>query len=718
MKELAAYVVAAPGAAPDPVALRRSLSESLPDYMLPGAITVLEALPLTPNGKLDRRALPAPQRRLDGFRAPQTADETLFCEAFAHVLSLDRVGAGDNFFALGGHSLLATRLVSWLRSEHGLELPLRILFEAPTPADLAAHLLRADPARPLLARRCRPEHLPLSNAQQRLWFIDQLQGSSGEYNMPQAIRLSGLLDIAALQRAIDAIVERHEILRTRFATHENEPVQIISPALEIPLSLEDVSTLDPLARQERVADALRIEWELPFDLANGPLLRGRVLRLTATEHVVLLTFHHIVFDGWSQSVLNRELVLLYDAFREGRQNPLAELPIQYADFTLWQREWLNQELLQRDLEYWKLQLADVPDELRVPRDRARQMRPTHVADLHRIAVPPAVVAALKELSQTNQATIFMTMLAALGVLLARYSGQDDVVIGSPIANRQDTRLEQLIGLFVNSLVLRIRVAPEMTFENLLADVRDTALGAYQHQDLAFERLVEELSPQRALNKAPLFQIVFALHNAPVAEERLKDLNVESLTAAELRVRVDLEIHAIEDEGAIELNWLYSVDLFDRWRIEQMARHYVRLLEAVASSSTTPLRAIAMVDEDERSLLLTGFNPSPEEPAEQTFSNLFDTQAAQTPDAVAVAFGQDHLTYRQLQEAVDRFARHLVGRGVGPEKLVGICLERSIDAIVAVLGTLKAGGAYLPLDPSYPPTASATDGHRCRAATGW
>ena len=598
---------------------------------------------------------------------------------------------------------MAMRLISRVCAVLGADIAVRTLFESPTVALLAPQIGESSRSNLPLTAQARPDRLPLSFAQQRLWFIDQFeQARSAEYNMPQALWLRGNLDISALQRALDTIVDRHESLRTHFEFAGEQPIQVIGPSLPVPLPVQDLRALTESDRREILRTEMRLQWEQPFDLAHGPVMRMQLLAFAAREHVLLLTVHHIVSDGWSHSVFQQELVVLYEAFRKGLGNPLSPLAVQYADFAIWQRQSLDEEALRRKTEYWKQELAGRSERLDLPTDRPRPNAPTFVAGAVHITLAAKQVAALKSLTLASNATLYMTLLAAFAVLLERYSGQSDILIGSPIANRQDAGLESLIGFFVNSLVMRVRVHPEASFLQLLADVRTTTLAAYEHQDLPFERLVEELSPTRDSRYAPLFQVVFAMQNAPTGSQRLEDINVEPVTDLQLRVRFDLELHAAENEGAIELNWLYSEDLFDRWRIEQMARHYVRLLEAVASSTTTPLRAIAMVDEDERSLLLAGFNPSPEEPAEQTFSNLFDTQAAQTPDAVAVAFGQDHLTYRQLQEAVDRFARHLVARGVGPEKLVGICLERSIDAIVAVLGTLKAGGAYLPLDPSYPP----------------
>ena len=609
-KRLVGYVVAQSGQSADPALLRSHVAQSLPDYMVPGAIVVLDALPLTPNGKLDRKALPAPEfwaSASAAWRAPRTAQEEILCALFAETLGVPRVGIDDNFFELGGHSLLATRLVSRVRATLELELPIRALFEAPSVAELATRLREAQGARARLVRQPRPERLPLSYAQQRLWFIDQFEGTSTEYNMPEALRLQGELDQEALERTINTIVERHESLRTHFVEVDGEPVQTIVPSLRIAVPVEDLSALDEASQQQAVAAAMRREWEQPFDLARGPVLRIKLLKLGEHDHILLRTFHHIVSDGWSVGVFNREFGTLYEAFQEGRENPLEPLPVQYADFALWQRSWLDKQALDHGLEYWKEQLSGIPEQLRLPTDRPRPAYPTFAAEFCGVTLPAQRLAGLKRLSQANNATLYMTLLSAFALLLERYSGQEDIVVGSPIANRQETQLEQLIGFFVNSLVMRVRVRPELSFRELLGAVRATTLDAYLHQDIPFERLVEDLSPERNLNSTPLFQVVFALQNAPADPQILKGLEITPLIGDELRVRFDLELHAFERGGQLELFWLYNRDLFERWRIEQMARHYLNLLEAAVAAPEVPLARLDMLGAQERHILVEGFN---------------------------------------------------------------------------------------------------------------
>ncbi len=700
-KRLVAYVVPLPGAMIDTDALRERLSQRLPVYMVPTAFVVLEALPLTVSGKLDRKALPAPRRQERIYRAPRTPQEQILCELFAEVLALERVGIDDEFFALGGHSLLAMRLVSRVRTTLGVEMPIRAVFEAPTAEGIAARLHESPTARVPLVGQRRPERLPLSYAQQRLWFIDRMQGSSTEYNMTLALRFRGELDRKALLLAINAIVARHESLRTHFAEINGEPMQVIVPELPIDVPVEDLREFDEPTRQAALAAAQRRERDEPFDLGRGPLLRMKLLRLADDEHVVLRTCHHIVSDGWSVGVFNRELTELYAAFRAGCDRPLAPLPVQYADFALWQRGWLDEKGLAHSLDYWKAQLSGLPERLALPADRPRPALQTYAAKVCRVNLPAEQAAALVRLGRESGGTLYMTLLSAFAALLQRYSGQDDIVVGSPVANRQDPQLEQLIGFFVNSLVIRVRVTPESSFRSLLADVRRTTLEAYEHQDLPFERLVEELSPERSLSYTPLFQVVFSLQNAAGADTRLEGLEVERVPGDDVRVRFDLEVQAFERNGRIELSWIYNRDLFDGWRIEQMARHYVTLLEAASAEPDIPLHLLDILSPQERQRLLEEFNATSGPPPETTLPDLFENQVAQCPNAVAVTFGEESLSYSQLNARANRLAHHLISLGVGPECLVGISLERSIDMVVALLGILKAGGAYVPIDVDLP-----------------
>ncbi|MFL5279511.1 MAG: amino acid adenylation domain-containing protein, partial [Rhodopila sp.] len=700
-QQLLAYVVPAPGTALDTAELRWSLRQTLPAYMVPSSIIALQQLPLTRNGKLDRDALPAPDWHPASHEQPQTPTEEIVCSLFAETLNQGHVGRKDNFFALGGHSLLATKLISRLRAVLGVELQIGTLFEAPTAAELVPHLRQAAATRPPLIAGRRPERLPLSFAQSRLWFIDQLEGASSEYHIPTALRLRGVLDVAALEAAINAIVERHESLRTHFEVIDNEPLQVIALRLQISVPVTDLAQLNEAAQQDVVRTCVQQEWDEPFELASGPVLRVKLLRFGAQDHVLLTTFHHIVSDGWSAEVFTRELGTLYDAFSQGNKNPLLPLPIQYADFALWQRSWLDGAAMDRGLEYWKAQLAGIPAQLTLPTDRPRAPMQTFAADWCVTVIEAEKLARLNQLTQTHHATLYMSLMAAFAALLHRYSGQDDIVVGSPIANRQDAQLEKLIGFFVNSLAIRTRVDPQSSFQALLADVRTTTLNAYLHQDIPFERLVEELSPDRNLNITPVFQVVFALQNMPVQAEHLAGLSIEKILDHEFHVRFDLEVHAIEDGGCLKLYWLYNTDLFDRWRIEQMGRHYMALLDSALAEPNAPLHKLAMLNAQDSEALVKWLDTVAEPRGGATIPALFEAQAMRSPGAVALICADHKMSYGELNAAANKLAHHLIELGVGPETLVGFTVDRSFDMVIALLAILKAGGAYVPLAADLP-----------------
>jgi len=701
-KRLVAYVVERPGSSANITELRNHLKKKLPDYMVPSHFVKLLELPFNSGGKIDRKALPEVEPGSGEGRAPQTPEQEVLCQIFADVLGLKGIGVDDNFFDSGGHSLMATRLASRVRSVLGVELPLRVIFESPTVSGLVLHLRNAQklPTPRVIGKR--PQRLPMSYSQQRLWFLDQLQGKSNEYNIAEALSLRGELDYAALQHALAEIVQRHEILRTRFAEAEDgEPIQIIDAESRVNLEWEDLTNLDEHSQQKHIAAARKNEQEQPFDLGRGPLLRVKLLKLSERDHVLLRTFHHIITDGWSQGIFNHELMLLYEAFNKGETSPLPELPLQYADFALWQRKWLG-KTFENQLAYWKQQLAGIPDELALPKDHPRPPRQTFAAEVCNASLSQEQTAALKRLSRTEQATQFMTLLAIFALLLQRYSGQNDIVLGSPIANRQEEQFEQLIGFFVNSLVLRIRINPAQTFRDLLTEVRKLALDAYRHQDLPFERLVEELSPQRSLNKTPLYQAMFSFQNAPGQPPALHGLEVHSLRGESHLTHFDLEVQAVEHEGRINLFWFYNRDLFERWRIEQLARHWSRLATTLVATPDLALQQMEILDETEKQQIITDWNHTTRAyPVESALHNFFESQAEQTPDAAAVFCGAERLSYRDLNQRANQVAHHLIALGVGAEMKVGICLERSIAMVVAMLGVLKAGGGYVPLDPRYP-----------------
>ncbi|HST60256.1 MAG TPA: amino acid adenylation domain-containing protein, partial [Longimicrobium sp.] len=725
---LVAYVV---GAA-DAEALRAHVGASLPDYMVPAAFVSLDALPLTPNGKLDRKALPAPDfaAAADAYEAPRTETEATLAGIWADVLRVERIGVRDDFFALGGHSLLATRMVSRVREAFGVELPLRAVFEAPVLARLAERVeaaREADASRtaPAPARRLGPvdrgayrleaDRLaaapalgspgapPLSFAQERMWVLNRLDPGSAVYNLPLAFRLRGAMDVRALERALGEILRRHAALRTTFAeTADDAAVQVIAPFAGFHLPVDDLSGLGEAEREAEVRrrateDALR-----PFDLGAGPLFRAALLRLGAEEHVLLACIHHIVADGWSLGLFFGELSALYGAYRDGAESPLPPLPLQYADFAAWQRAHLAGAELDRQLGYWRGRLDGAPGLLELPTDRPRPAVQSYHGARETVEFPPALLDRLQALGRGEGATLYMVLLGAFSVLLGRYAGVEDVVVGSPIAGRTRSETESLIGLFANTLVLRTELEGDPSFREVLGRVRDVALGAYEHQDLPFEKLVAELQPERSLSHAPVFQVMFTLQDADSLGVTLPGLEGETVAPGERTAMFDLALALTTAGGTLHGGITYAADLFDRATIQRMAAHLQRLLEQVADDAGTRISALELLDAPERALVVDEWNRTERAlPAERRVHRSIAEQAARTPGAVAVLFGGESLTYGELDARANRLARHLVSLGAGPEARVGICLERGAEMVVAMLAVLKTGAAYLPLDPSYP-----------------
>jgi amino acid adenylation domain-containing protein len=709
-KQLVAYLVPHQEPAPTNSDLRHFLKAQLPDYMMPSAFVVLEALPLTPNGKVDRRALPQPELRPElepTFVAPRTPIEEILANIWGCVLGIEQVGIDDNFFELGGHSLLATQVISRVRNTLAVELPLRSLFETPTVASFAQqvenslHSGQSISDQPLLPIS-RSSNLPLSFAQARLWFLDQLQPNSAFYNIPTALRLSGQLNVTALESNINEIIRRHEALRTNFTTIEGQPIQVIASTLELKLLFVD---LQNLPFDEREVEAQRLatnEAQQPFDLEREPLVRVMVLQLGSSEYVFLLIVHHIIFDGWSTGVFYGELAALYEAKCTGKPLILPELPVQYADFAVWQRHWLTGEVLETQLNYWKQQLKDAPTLLELPTDRLRPAVQTFRGTHQYIALSLELSEALAELSKGTGVTLFMTLYAAFVTLLYRYTGSDDIVIGTPVANRTPQEIEGLIGFFVNTLALRTDLSGNPIFEQLLRRVREVALQAYTHQDLPFEQLVEALQPERSLSHTPLFQVMFALDDALVPSMDLLDLTVSSYSVESGTTKFDLTLSMENTASGLIGEWEYNSDLFDATTIERMAEHLQTLLEGIVANPEQRISELPLLTQTERQQLLFEWNNTTTEyPQDKCIHQLFEEQVERSPDAVAVVFEEEQLTYRELNTRANQLAHYLRSLGVGPEVLVGICVERSFNMIIGLLGVLKADGAYVPIDPAYP-----------------
>src|SRR5215212_7295229 len=716
-QRLVAYVVPEPGADISIRALREQLQGRLPEYMIPAELLLLDELPLTPNGKIDRRALAALQHSGSSgksFEAPRTPVEEMLAGIWAELLRVERVGASDNFFDLGGHSLLATQLVSRLREVFQVEISLRSLFEQGTLADLGQKIeaaLRSGDGLEggVIVPIARDGDLPLSFAQQRLWFLDQLEPGSIAYNMPVAVRLSGPLQVDALERALNEVIRRHEVLRTSFAVADGAPVQIISKAQTVDLGLIDLSDLPEHERNDSVSRLSAEEGLRPFNLSEGRLLRVGVIRLSPEEHVLLLTMHHIASDGWSMGVLVHEVSTLYEAFSASQPSPLEELKIQYVDFAYWQRQWLRGDVLDTQLNYWRKQLAGAPPVLELPADRPRPPVQSLNGASETVWLPTELSDSLKDLSRQEGATLFMALLAAFQLLLSRYSGQTDIVVGSAIANRNRAEIEPLIGFFINSLVLRTRVDGDLTFRELLHRVRETALGAYAHQDLPFEMLVDHLQPERDLSRSPLFQVMFTLQNTPnqVLAPENDALTLMPLESPATTAKFDFAINASDLPNGLAFSCEYNTDLFDAATIRRMLDHLGNLLRAVVADPGRRVSELPLMSDEERQRLLIQSTGEVVTVTEvECFEQLFAAQTQRRPEAVALSCGERRVTYGELGRLVDCAAKRLIAAGVRHETVVGLLSERSIEWIASVIAILKSGGVYLPLDSRHPPARIA------------
>ncbi|MBW8879247.1 MAG: amino acid adenylation domain-containing protein, partial [Acidobacteria bacterium] len=707
---LVAFLVAT-GEIPAAGDLRAFVGRTLPDYMAPAAFVEIGALPLTPGGKVDRRALagmaPVPEAR-EGLAAPATPVEQILAGIWAEVLRLGEVGADEDFFALGGHSLLATQVVSRTREAFGVDLPLRSVFERPTVAALAAEVealqsrergFGASPLRPMP----REGDLPLSFAQERLWFLDQLQPDSAAYNVPAAVRLTGRLDAMALAATLREIVRRHESLRTSFAVRSGRPVQVIAPSVDLSLAQVDLGSLEPGRRETEVRTLTAAEARRPFDLRQAPLLRAVLVRLDGEEHALLLTLHHIASDGWSTGVLVRELVALYRAFSQGQPSPLPELPVQYADFALWQRGWLQGEALEAQLAYWREVLAGAPV-LQLATDRPRRALQSHRGADVVFRLPSEVSEGVRSLSRQRGATPFMVLLAGFEGLLQRYTGQDDLIVGSTIANRTHSELEGLIGFFVNTLALRGDLSGNPDFSAVLVRVRESSLGAYAHQDLPFEKLVAELQPERDLSRSPLFQVLFQLPDTPIDAQpvELPGLALRSMGAGGQTAKFDLVLNLFNAEPVFIGLLNYNSGLFEASTAARLARHLGSLLAAAMAEPSRRLSELPLLSAEESHQLVREWNEAPaEDLGSGVLHERFAAQAARSPEATAVVCEGERLSYGDLEVRSNQLARYLVRLGGQPGDRVGLCLERSVEMAVAILGVLKAGAAYVPLDPAYP-----------------
>ncbi|MCP4662642.1 MAG: amino acid adenylation domain-containing protein, partial [bacterium] len=712
-ERLVAYAVAGGDSPPKAGELRSFLKERLPEYMVPAAYVELEALPLTPNRKVDRKALPEPQAgaTAESYVMPRDPVEEILAGIWAQVLGLDRVGIRDHFFELGGHSMLATQVLSRVREAFRVELPLRRLFEGPTVAELAERVraIRAreeGPEAAAIRPVPRDRELPLSFAQERLWFLDQLEPAVAAYNLRAVVRLSGRLEIAALATSLGEVVRRHESLRTRFVAHRGEPVQRLEPPPEaVALPLVDLSALEGDRWQAEARRLNTAEARRPFDLGRDPLLRAIVVRTDDATHLAFLTMHHIVSDAWSMRVLVREIGHLYGTLVRDRPPELPELPIQYADYALWQRERLHGERLERELAYWRQQLGESPAVLDLPTDRPVPKVTSPRGGAVRRSFPTGLLRALRARSRESGATLFMALLAGFQALLHRESGQREVSVGTPIAGRTRAELEDLIGFFVNTLVLRSAPAPGERFAAHLAAVRERCLGAYAHQEVPFERLVAELVPERSLSHTPLFQAMLMVEEDSPGELEWPGLrlnlafDVAGGGGAQLG---RLTLSMFVQEESLNADLAFQRDLFDPTTMSRLLAHFETLLEAAVDDPERRVDELPLLAAAERHQVRWECNDTQAPfPWEDGVHHAIERQAAERPDAIALIGNERWLSYGELDRRSDRLAHRLRDQGVGPEGVVALCVERSPEMVIALLAILKAGGAYLPLSPTAP-----------------
>jgi amino acid adenylation domain-containing protein len=708
-KRLVTYVICRSETATTNTAeLRDYLRVRLPEYMVPGAIVAMPEFPLTPNGKVNRTALPKPHWQ-DAVSQDQLSpcypEEEILCGIFSEVLKLEQVGLEQDFFDLGGHSLLATQVVSRVRNAFGVDLPLRVLFETRTARGLAQRVRRSRSEEQMtsvpLLPAVRTGPLPLSYAQQRLWFLDQLDPGSAVYNMPFEMHLSGQLDQDALQRSLNKIVERHEALRTSFVVRDGSPWQQIAEEQKIEVELIDLTMLPQNERAEMAQELARVEALKPFDLARGPLLRVKLLHLEDHEYRLLLTMHHIVSDGWSIGIMVREFSRLYEGYVQSIEPELPQLGIQYADYALWQREWLNRQIIEKQLAYWKKQLTDVPV-LELPAKKPGQILINNHAENETVRILPGITAKLKELNRREGITLFMGLLTAFSVTLSGFSGQKDLVIGTPIANRERTETEGLIGLFVNTLVLRNDLSGNPSFRTLLRRTREMVLDAHAHQDVPFEKLVEELAPDRDLGKAPLFQAMVSMQNTEIEELELPGLQVSGFASRAPLAKFDLLLLLSESGGSIVGDLSYRSGLYEISTMHRVMRLWSSVVEKMVAEIDMAIGDMPLLSESEKRQLLVEWIPAATPYPSRCLHELFEEQARRTPDAIAVKYEHKALSYAELNRSANQIGHYLRKLGVAPEIPVGICMERGLEMVIGLLGILKAGGGYVPLDPAYPP----------------
>ena len=691
----------------------------LPDYMQPSQIVVLDRLPLTPNGKIDRKALPRPEGRegLDEYEEPIGPLEGQLARIWKEILKIEKIGRNDNFFNLGGHSLLATQLISRIRSNLKAETPLKAIFEYPVLKDLARVIEKEYFAKGLLPPiyPTKEKLIPLSFAQQRLWFLEQLLPSLGLYHIPMALRLSKDLNKEILIKSLDTIVRRHEILRTKIVTMDGVAHQEIltinfnlkEEQVEVEREIDKVNELEGT-----ILERIKEETTKPFNFNDEVLFRGLLLEISdkkqkeAKEYILILTFHHIISDGWSNVIFNRELSECYDSYLKGQKPQLKELAVQYKDYSIWQRSWLQGEILDKQLSYWKEQLYEVST-LSLP-GKQRPKEQSYRGKYQERYLSKETMDKLNQLARERKVTLFMVLLAAFKGMLSRICNQSDIVVGTPIANRRIAEIEQLIGFFVNTLVLRTDCSNNPTFEELIKRVEKVSLEAYEHQDVPFEQLVDHLNIARDLSRQPLFQIMFVLQNMGKKDKesdklKLGDLKLDYIGTKERLSKFDLTLSAVESEKGLYLGYEYATDLFAEKDIERLHDYYIRFIETTLANPSIPISEIPILRQEEQTQLARWNDTNHEYPKDKCVHELFEEVVKRDKDRIAVVYEDRQLTYEILNKKANQLGHYLRSEKnrVVPETLVGISVPRGLELIIGLLGILKSGGAYVPLDPEYP-----------------
>ncbi|MEH1944122.1 MAG: amino acid adenylation domain-containing protein [Nostoc sp.] len=707
---LVAYLTEAKKSVNLEIEVKQYLKNRLPNYMIPSQIMVLEQLPLTANGKLDRRALPIPNTDASTeLEIPVTPTEEILASIWQNLLKIKSVGRSDNFFELGGHSLLATQLIARVRDSLGVELSVRKVFEQSVLSELAREIDKASTSVALPSITPQPENEPktLSFAQSRLWFLAQLEGkgTSATYNMPFALQLDGNLNVEALRQSLTYLLERHTTLRTYFPALEGQPQVVVKDVEDMEvLEITDLQALDSQTQAETVQQLANTHAQEPFNLNTDPLFRAKLLQLSQQKNILLINIHHIISDGWSMGVFKREWQQAYAAYATGSTPNLSLLPIQYSDYAAWQRSWLQGESLSSQENYWKQQLSDASRLLELPTDYPRPAQQSYQGEREEYCLSKELTQKLKAISQQQGVSLFMTLLAAFNILLSRYSRQEDLCVGSGIANRTHSYTERLIGFFVNTLVLRSKIKSEQGFSELLQQTRQTCLDAYANQDIPFEYLVEQLQPERSLSHNPLFQVMMVMQNAAGAgvNVSLPGLDIQYLEQSFPFAKFDLLLDLCERDEQLHCMWEYATDLFAASTIKRMAGHFEVLLTAITQNPQQPIHQLPIITPAESQQLQIWNKTDADYPKHLCIHELFAAQVEKTPNNIAVVFEKQKLTYQQLNQKVNQLAHYLIQNyQIQPNTLIGICVERSLEMIIGLLAILKAGGAYVPIDPSYP-----------------